>query len=182
MRPRVSGGDFPPRVAVDDDVCAFASEVFAADALFPAFAALALFALVVLVDFAFHERFHFLFALAGLHFLVTGEVGFQGEEAGLHADGDVLVFFGRGDDVEGEDGGRVLEPGDDVPAGGLEDFDVPVESATEETLAVVGEGEGGHGLLVVTQHVDGLCCYDVEDADDIVACRQDGGARRHGKN
>jgi hypothetical protein len=65
--------DSPPCVAVYDDICTFACEVFTADTLFPALAALALLVVaVVFFDFAFHEGFHLLLTFAGLCFLQAG--------------------------------------------------------------------------------------------------------------
>ena len=96
----------------DDDVCAFAGEVLASEALLPSFLRGALFGALGGVEVgasAVEEGLHFFLAGALFDFLDAGEAGFEGEEAGLEADGDVSVFVGGGgDDAEGEDGGGVF--------------------------------------------------------------------------
>lgn len=139
MRPRLAGTNFSSGIAVDDDIGTLASKVFSANALLPAFAALPLLALVVLFDLTVHESLHLLLSLTRQNLLLSRKMCFDRKQTRLHTDGDVLVFFGGGNDTKREDRRGVLESTDDVPACSFENLDMAVQCAGQQTFAIVGK-------------------------------------------
>lgn len=142
-------------VGGNDDVGALADEV---KAVLCRGAALAfLFLGVKGVAAAGNEGFHFTLAFPLAVRFGASETSPQGEHAGLHADGEVAVrrrcgiavAGGRGDDLDGEDGGRIFDAVDDVPAGRLKDLDVAFEATRDDAPPVRGETQRGDRLLVV---------------------------------